>query len=147
MTPPPKLTIELVPQAQWGFNLRSELKPKDWDKLRRASYEKAGHKCEVCGGVGRNHNVECHEIWQYDDTHHTQTLAGLVSLCPRCHEVKHFGRAMSLGHGDRALTHLARVNGWSMDQAVEHARESLLVWRERSKSGWELDITWVQQWL
>ena len=34
--------------------LRSEanLSKKDWDKLRKACYESAGHKCEICGGVG-----------------------------------------------------------------------------------------------
>jgi len=72
------LTIELVPKGQWGSNLRSELSTKDWDTLRRESYHLASYKCEVCGGVGPRHPVECHEIWHYDDAYHVQRLDGLI---------------------------------------------------------------------
>lgn len=140
---PPKLAVELVPQAQWRFNLRSELRPRDWDRLRKATYAAAGHKCELCGGVGRKHPVECHEIWQYNDANHVQTLRGLIALCPPCHEVKHFGLAVEMGHEARARKHLGKVNGWTPAQVEDHLQSAFHTWRERSKSGWGLDITWI----
>ncbi len=139
----PKLTVELVPQAQWGFNLRSELRPKDWDKVRRATYAAAGHRCQLCGGVGRKHPVEAHEIWHYDDINHVQTLKGLIALCPSCHEVKHFGLAVQMGNEARARRHLGKVNGWTPAQVEAHLQSAFQTWRERSKSGWGLDIAWI----
>jgi len=81
-----KLTIELVPSTAWYSNVRSNVSKEVWDIIRKKSYAKANYKCEVCGDVGTNqgvgHKVECHEIWHYDDDSHTQTLTGLISLCP-----------------------------------------------------------------
>ena len=74
------LTVELVPRGQWGANLRSELPKKDWDRLRREQYKKAGYVCEICGGKGSRHPVECHEIWHYDEDTNTQRLDGLIAL-------------------------------------------------------------------
>ena len=103
----PKLTIELVPSTCWFSNVRTLLPKKTWDTLRKESYNKANNKCEVCGDHGKNqgvkHFVECHEIWEYDDTNRTQTLKGLISLCPRCHMVKHFGRTTVIGKQDIAI--------------------------------------------
>ena len=67
-----KLTIELVPKTAWFSNLRSILARAAWDKLRKESYKNAAHKCEICGGYGKKHPVECHEIWEYDDKNHIQ---------------------------------------------------------------------------
>jgi len=141
--PTPKLTVELVPQSQWEFNLRSELRPRDWDKVRKATYAAAGYKCEVCGGVGRKHPVDCHEIWMYNDANHVQSLMGLIALCPSCHEVKHFGLAVHLGNEARARRHLGKVNGWTPAQVEEHLQRAFQTWRERSKSQWSLDISWI----
>lgn len=81
-----KLTIELIPRTCFGSNVRTLFKQKYWDILRKASYEKAGHVCEICGASGKDqgyrHNVECHEIWDYSDKRRIQKLLGLVSLCP-----------------------------------------------------------------
>lgn len=138
------LSVELVPKTSWGDNLRSRFKPSEWDTLRFACYAAAGHKCEVCGGVGKKHPVECHEIWQYDDENHVQTLQGLIALCPACHEVKHFGRAQATGNGARALNHLARVNGWTDAQAKAHVEAAFTMWRKRSQSNWTLDLSKIE---
>ena len=139
-----KLTVELVPETSWGDNLRSRFKPSEWDRLRKACYEQAGHKCEICGGKGRRHPVECHEIWHYDDDQGVQTLKGLIALCPSCHEVKHIGRAMAVGLGDRALAHLTKVNGITKHEAVAHVGDALVQWRTRSQRPWILDISLLQ---
>ena len=95
----PLLSIELIPSTCHFSNVRTTVKAKEWDKIRLMSYKSAGNKCEICGDTGKNqgykHNVECHEIWEYDDKNHVQKLIGLISLCPTCHQVKHIeiGRA------------------------------------------------------
>lgn len=139
------LTLDLVPSTTWYDNLRSRLKPAEWDRLRKATYAAAGHRCEVCGGKGRRWPVEAHEIWQYDEATRVQRLAGLVALCPSCHEVKHFGRAQTVGRGDAAFAHLMRVNRWTEDQACEHIEESFAVWEHRSSIRWTLDLSWLDR--
>ena len=140
-----KLTIELVPETCWYSNLRSELSQRDWDILRKESYRKANYCCEVCGGKGSKHPVECHEIWEFDDKNKTQTLKGLISLCPACHEVKHIGLAEIKGRGDIARAHLAKTNGWNIDQAQRYINTSFDIWNERSNHLWTLDTSWVKE--
>lgn len=139
------LTLDLVPSSSWYDNLRSRLKPAEWDRLRKATYAAAGHRCEVCGGKGRRHPVEAHEIWEYDDANRVQRLGGLVALCPDCHGVKHFGRSQAVGKGAQALAHLMRVNGWSADQAWDHIRQAFETWQRRSEVEWTLDLSWVDR--
>lgn len=140
----PKLTIELVPKSQWFTNLRSELTKGQWDRLRKACYKRAGYRCEVCGGVGPKHPVECHEIWDFDDERQIQRLDGLIALCPSCHQVKHIGFAFKRGKGDQVLAHLAKVNGWSLDQAAEYAAYAFLQWKVRSSLKYTLDLDWLE---
>lgn len=141
----PKLTIELIPSTCHYSNVRTTVKPIEWDKIRFISYAAAGNICELCGETGKNqgykHNVECHEIWEYDDVNHIQRLAGLISLCPTCHQVKHIGRAIAIGKEKEAHAQLRKVNNWSTEQVLEHIEESFLVYKERSKHEWTLDLT------
>lgn len=137
---PPRLTIELVPATAWYTNVRSNVSKEEWDRLRKLVYAEAGYLCEICNGQGTKWPVECHEMWEYDDDAHTQTLIKLVALCPRCHEVKHIGRANIKGTFYRALQHLAEVNEWSLEEAEEYVAIQFLIWQERSKYEWQLDI-------
>lgn len=136
-----KLTIELVPSTAWYSNVRSNVTPQEWDVLRKECYKKAGYKCEVCGGKGPKHPVECHEIWDYNDESCTQTLKGLIALCPSCHEVKHIGLAQINGKFNQALEHLAKVNGITVDEANLYVEASFEIWGKRSQKEWNLDIT------
>ncbi len=139
------LTVELVPQTCWYSNVRSNVSKQDWDKLRRYSYQQAGNRCEICGGVGHQHPVECHEMWHYDDEHLIQKLIGLIALCPSCHEVKHMGYANTQGRGDIAVAHLAHVNSWSIEEAEEYVEQCFKVWLARSRHQWKLDISYLAQ--
>lgn len=139
----PKLTIELVPQSVWNLNLRSILKKKEWDKLRKDCYKQAEYKCEICGGIGPKHPVECHEIWDFDDANKVQTLTGLVSLCPKCHMVKHIGFASVSGKRDLAFNQLKKINDWDDYEADDYVAECFQIWNERSKDKWKLDIDWA----
>jgi len=82
----PKLFVELIPKTCHYSNVRTTVTIAEWDKIRNLSYAAANHKCEVCGDTGKKqgykHDVECHEIWDYDDVNHIQKLVGLISLCP-----------------------------------------------------------------
>lgn len=141
----PILTVELVPATSWCSNLRSELRRKDWDFLRKRQYKIANHRCELCGGVGRRHPVECHEIWAFDDESHIQTLTGLIALCPPCHEVKHIGLAAVRGNLVRALAHLSYINRWDVEDAGRYVEESFRIHAERSEHSWELNLDWLKQ--
>jgi hypothetical protein len=137
--------VELVPSPVWGSNLRTALSKSNWDRLRKAKYQEVQNRCEVCGGKGRRHPVECHEVWEYNDQNKVQKLVGLKALCPPCHRVKHLGLAMSSGYGDVSLQHLARVNGWSVQEAEAYAREAFGVWECRSVHDWHLDLSWLTE--
>lgn len=139
------LTVELVPAGQFGDNLRSRLPKAEWDALRRATYAAAGHRCEVCGGKGSRHPVECHERWEYDELARVQKLVGLIALCPRCHEVKHAGLASARGRLVQVLEQLMRVNGWSADEAGDHVELEFRVWNRRSREAWTLDLDWLDR--
>lgn len=141
MTGGTRLTVELVPSTCWWSNVRSHVPPATWERLRRATAEAAGNRCEVCGGRGRRHPVECHEVWDYDDARRAQRLVRLIALCPACHEVKHLGLAAKRGRLGPAVTHLARVNGWSADDAEAYAEVVFEQWAARSRHDWTLDCT------
>lgn len=141
---PPKLTIELVPRTCWFDNVRSAVSSSDWARLRKQTAKKAGWQCQICGGKGPRWPVECHEIWQYDDESQCQTLTGLISLCPSCHEVKHIGFSELRGKKEEAVAHLALVNGWSLNGAFDYVDEAFELWRKRSEHAWQLDISWLE---
>lgn len=62
---------------------------RDWDRLRRMIYARAGQRCEACGlGSDRERQrwLEAHERWSYlpatATTPPTQVLTRLICLCP-----------------------------------------------------------------
>ncbi len=139
----PKLAVELVPSTAWGDNLRSILTKDMWDTLRKRVYKKARYRCEICNGKGPKWPVECHEKWNYDDTNHTQTLLGLIALCPACHSVKHLGFAHIQGKGIEAREHLATVNKWSQSRTSQYIGLVFKQWEERSNHEWNLNLDWL----
>lgn len=143
--PDARLAIELVPKTSWYSNVRSHVSETEWDRLRKPVYNRAGSRCEICGGRGPAHPVECHEIWQYDDEVSVQRLIGLIALCPACHSVKHLGRSHVKGRGDEAIDQLMKVNRWSAAQADAYIELVLDVWKLRSRVPWQLDLSWLAE--
>lgn len=139
----PKLTCELVPKTCFYSNVRSVLPSSVWDKLRKESYAKANFKCEICKGSGLDqgykHALECHEIWDYT-TDGTQMLKGLISLCPRCHQAKHIGRAIAMGYKGKIFKHIATVNKWDLNLVEAYVGACFQEHKERSKIKWKLNI-------
>lgn len=137
-----KLTFEMVPEECWYSNLRSVLKPADWDIVRKEAYARAGGRCSICGRPAR---LEAHEKWSYDEERALQKLEGVIALCRSCHEVKHISRTYAMGRGVDAMEHFMRVNKCSqMDfhAALERANEEYL--RRNRVEGWVTDISWLE---
>lgn len=144
-----KLTVEMVPKTSWKSNLRSILTKKQWDVIRKNSYEKANNVCEICGRDGMLH---CHEQWEYDDDKHLQKLTGLVSLCRSCHMCKHFGFALTMHHKgiisiDRIKNHFMDINGVAEDEFRKIVKDEIARWVERSQEEWSLDISYLGKYI
>lgn len=132
--------IELVPSTCWYSNVRSNVTEQEWKHIKPLTTKNAGHRCEICLGVGPQWPVECHEVWKYDDKTLRQTLTGFIALCPMCHRVKHYGLAQIQGHAEEAIAHMMEVNDWTRDRVNLHINERKSEWKERSKYEWTLDI-------
>ncbi len=138
-----KLSIELVPKTSWYSNLRNEMSKEGWDKLHKETYAQFGNKCGICGiSEGQ---LNCHEIWEYDDKKHSQTLKGFIALCVMCHHVKHIGLAGILSQRgqldfDAVVQHFIQINECDRDIFNEHYDEAFKVWRKRSSHDWKIDL-------
>jgi hypothetical protein len=132
-----KLEINLVPADLHFVNLRAYFSKQEWDIIRKKVYDRAHHKCEICGGVCKTHRVEAHEEWSYDTETRLATLERLTALCPSCHEVKHFGFAVVSGHEDRALAHLCKINNLSVEEGEEQVQAAFAKWDERNEIHWK----------
>jgi hypothetical protein len=139
------LTIELVPATSWGNNIRAVMTAKQWNALSGIVCNRAYNVCEICGGVGPKHPVECHEIWEYNDRKQIQRLAGMIALCPDCHMVKHIGYARVQGKYDQAAKHFRKVNGLKKIEAEETIKTAFQRWRDRSKQDWTLDLSHLKR--
>jgi hypothetical protein len=124
--------------------------PAEWKLCQKWAREHSNFgegRCTICGGRGRRWPVECHEVWSYEwdeeNQRHVQRLVSLVSLCPLCHEVKHFGLAELKGRGTVALAHLRAVNAWIDDQVQIHLLRVRVQFQTRSEVEWWLDTTWL----
>jgi hypothetical protein len=55
------------------------------------------------------------------------------------------GFAHTQGRGPIAAAHLARINGWTIEQTHDYIDECFAVWQQRSQWEWELDIGYLAQ--
>lgn len=140
-----KLTIELVPQTCWLSNVRAIVTKKQWDIIKSQVASKAWNVCQICGGVGPKHPVECHEIWHYDDQKLIQKLDGMIALCPDCHMVKHMGLARVNGKEELAIKHFMKINSLKKTEAEKYINAAFQLWAKRSAKQWVLDISCLQE--
>lgn len=143
-TQTPKLTIELVPKTAWFSNVRSHVTATTWKKISTHFSSLSLQRCAICGGAGRAHPVECHEVWHYNDVRHVQTLVNMTALCPSCHQVKHIGLAQVRGRGPQATQHLMKVNQWPMPIAQSYINNVFELWHQRSKFNWDIDLKYLE---
>ena len=138
-----KLTFEMVPEECWYSNLRSILKPKDWDVVRRDAYARANGRCMICKRYAKR--LEAHEKWSYDEARALQKLEDVVALCHACHEVKHISRTQLMGRGMEAMEHFQKVNDCSQMEfhlALQEANEEYF--KRNRVEGWVTDISWLE---
>lgn len=138
-----KLTIELVPASTWGNNLRSVLKPHMWKAIREETYRRFGNKCAICGAGGQLH---AHEVWEYKNKDHIQSLVDIVALCKMCHGVKHFGHteledAKGKIDKEKVVLHFMRVNNCTREDFIKHKIKAQKVFEKRSHFDWQLDTS------
>lgn len=134
------LAIELIPSTNWEKNVRSEY-ASEWDAIRRAVYKKSNYVCEICGGTGKEHPVEAHEVFSYDMTSKIQKLIGIRALCPLCHRSCHYGLALINKEEKQINKHIMKVNGWTEQDVSKYINEVFYIFDQRSKVSWELDLS------
>ena len=137
------LFVDLIPDSCWFTNVRSCVSTRDWFRIRKMVYGRAGNRCETCGAVENTDagiRMEAHERWLYDDESHVQYLRRLVCLCTLCHQSTHFGYAEVTGNGARAFAHLSSVTGYTNEQSAKHIADAIVVWRRRSRYDWTLNL-------
>lgn len=134
-----RLTLDLVPSSAWNQNLRKLLPKNAWGKIRAEVLKKSEQKCMICGQKGK---LDCHEVWDYDDTNRIQKLAGFLALCRLCHAVKHLGYSDLKGNfsHDRLVKHFMKVNGCSHQDFLNHQKVAYAKFEERSHFEWGLDL-------
>lgn len=144
-----KLEVELIPKTCHGSNVRTLIPTKFWDKLRKESYELAGGKCEICGAKGKRqgfkHDLECHEIWEYDVENGIQRLAGLIALCPMCHLCKHIGRALAMRKSKIAFDHMKKVNNITDEELATYLDEVFAAYKLITKLKFTLDLSLLKE--
>lgn len=138
------LELELVPSSSWFDNVRSAVSRLQWDHIRKAVYSQAYHLCEICGGVGSTHPVECHEVWSYDDKTNIQKLERMIALCPNCHLVKHMGLAGIRGESEKAFKHFTKINKLKRKAAETAIEKAFQLWEKRSQQKWTVDLSYLQ---
>ena len=126
-----KLTIELLPKGAWGNDFSRTLSKNDWDILRKACYEKANHKCSICGYI--TDDLDAHEIWDFNLETKTQTLIDIVALCSKCHGVKHIRNSQRLEYGEKAKEHFMKVNDCNELEFAAHLAKAQMDFEEKNK--------------
>ena len=136
------LSIELIPESAWHNNLRTVLTKEDWDTLRRYVYKRAGYECQICGSVGDDWPVECHEVWAFTipNGYPIQGLIDLIALCPMCHRVKHIGRSFSEEDAIEVFNHFCNINKLTFRQAEGIIARAKRRCFERGQHKWTLSI-------
>ncbi len=137
-----KLQIELIPKTCWGSNVRTKVKKSDWDKIRKAVYEKEGMHCHICGESCTS--LDAHEIWEFDEKNSIQRLVDIIGICKSCHNTIHFGRAQKIGCQKEAIAQFLKVNDCDMVDLRNELLKVEEVYMRRSKiKDWKLDLTLI----
>ncbi len=141
-----KLNFELVPDSCWYSNLRSILKPKQWDIVRKEAYARANGKCMICGRPVKR--LEAHERWSYNEQTCVQKLEDVIAICHSCHSVIHIGRTQLMGEEDKAIAHFQRVNKCSYADYIKALGEANRVHQRRNQvAEWKIDLSYLEKFL
>ncbi len=87
------LLPKALPSSTHYRNPRLWMGKENWDFIKKEVYKRSNYLCELCGGKGKRHPVEAHELWAFNLDTNEQILIRFVSLCPMCHRLQHMGLA------------------------------------------------------
>lgn len=124
----PLLTMHNIPLPLHNLAPRTIMRPKDWNIMRKACYENADYKCEICGKDLSEGGYNAHEVYDIDYTTQTTTFKRCVCLCSHpCHlDCIHTGRALTLfENGDKYTT---------LDQLLAGAEHAFTIISEYNKA-------------
>jgi len=126
-----KLTIELLPKGAWNNDFSKTLPKKEWDIVRNSCYNRANHKCQICGF--ETNDLDAHEVWEFDIKNKTQTLKDIIGICSKCHGVKHIRNSQRLGYGEDAKKHFMNVNKCNELEFASHLTQAQMNFEEQNK--------------
>lgn len=133
-------SVEMVPEPLWGMTLHNALPSADWAERRDQTLAAANHRCEACD---ERADLQCHEVWAYDDSACTQSFIELQALCHPCHLAKTPGRAsMLVAEGypdafDQLLARIGRLNGWDATTTLAYVSWAARVNASRGDHAWK----------
>ena len=141
-----KLNFELVPDSCWYSNLRSILKPKQWDVVRKEAYARAEGRCMICGRPAKR--LEAHERWSYNEENAVQKLEDVIAICHSCHSVIHIGRTQLMGEEDKAIAHFQRVNKCTYADYIKALGEANRLHQRRNMvAEWKIDLSYLEKFI
>ena len=139
-----KLNFELVPDGCWYSNLRTMLRPKDWDIIRKEAYSRADGKCMICARKVKR--LEAHERWSYNEEKQVQKLEEVIAICHSCHSVIHIGRTQLIGEEEKAIAHFCKVNKCNYADYIKALGKANEDHRRRNQiPEWGLDLTYLKR--
>lgn len=139
-----KLSIELIPDGSWGYNLRSVLPKNLWDIVRKDAVKEANGKCMICGTPSKR--LEAHERWSFDTKTSVQKLVGVIAVCPMCHKAIHMERSHLFENAEAVEDWYMKVNGCSYADMRKDMGEANKLQKERNKvSEWFLDLSYLKK--
>jgi len=140
------LTLETIPQLNFGISLAQLLPKPVWDTVRREVYAKAHYTCEICGAM--DVQLHCHEVWSYTSKKpYIQKLQELKCLCKDCHAIKHWWHTVGDVHSGKEPTvylkeltvHFCTVNHCDVDQFELHKVITGALADSRNKHDYKID--------
>ena len=141
-----KLDIEIMPTGAWKNNLRAVLSKKAWDFIRKDAYDRADHKCSICGKKASR--LQAHERWSFDREKKIQKLEDVLAVCNACHSVIHINRTFLTPRLDGAIAHFRKVNGCDYQGYIRALKEANQKSVELSSVGeWALDLSWLERFI
>ena len=136
-----KLSIDLVPVTARENSVRKNVSGGVWEEIQVECFKTYDNKCGLCGAGGK---LACHEVWDYDDTTHTQRLNGFIALCQDCDNIKHIGIAQiraDKGEVDFGLLieHFCAVNKCSREIFDVNYFQTFAMFMQRNAFSWRPD--------
>lgn len=122
------------------------LTPMERTELKRNVFLAANYRCEACGQRGKDHPVECHDVWEFDSELMVQRLEGLHAYCPECHDVRHTADRLANPETTNSvmrdvLSMMSMVNGWSRKDVEKHLKDWDDLRASLAGRRWSLDAT------